>query len=43
MVATMFACIVYSTAKGAPKAQSGKIDKPKEAMREASSGYRRAA
>jgi archaellum component FlaF (FlaF/FlaG flagellin family) len=45
MVATFFVCLglLYSTAKGSPKAPSGKIDEPKEAVTHASAGRRRAA
>jgi hypothetical protein len=45
MVATLFVCIWISssTAKGSPKAPSGKIDEPKEAVTQTSVGHRRAA
>jgi hypothetical protein len=45
MVTTFFICIemLYSNAKGSPKAPSGKIDEPREAVTHASAGYRRAA
>lgn len=45
MVATFFVCLslLYSNAKGSPKAPSGKIDEPREAVTHASAGRRRAA
>jgi hypothetical protein len=45
MVATLFVCIglLYSHAKGSPKAPSGRIDEPSEADTPASTGHRRAA
>jgi len=45
MVADFFVCLslVYSNTKGSPKAQSGKIDEPREAVTQASAGRRRAA
>ena len=45
MVATFFVCLglLYSNAKGSPKAPNGKIDEPREAVTHASAGHRRAA
>lgn len=45
MVATLFGCIgiLYSNAKGSPKAPSGMTDRPVEAVKQASAGHRRAA
>jgi len=45
MVADFFVCLslFYSNTKGSPKAQSGKIDEPREAVTQASTGRRRAA
>ena len=45
MVATFFVCIelLYSNAKGSPKAPSGRNDVPREAVTQVSAGHRRAA
>ena len=45
MVTTLFVCIElsYSKAKGLPKAPSGRIDEPREAVTQASAVRRRAA
>ncbi|MEP6958854.1 MAG: hypothetical protein ABI980_08985 [Nitrospirota bacterium] len=45
MVATLFVCIwiSYSSAKGSPKAPSGKVDKSGEEVTQASVDHRRAA
>jgi hypothetical protein len=45
MVADFFVCLslLYSNTKGSPKAQSGKVDEPREAATHASAGRRRAA
>ena len=45
MVATFFICIelLYSNTKGSPPAPSGRIDEPREAVTQATTGHRRAA
>lgn len=45
LVAIFFVCIelLYSNAKGSPKAPSGRIDESSEAVTQASAGHRRAA
>jgi len=45
MVATLFVCFVisYSNAKESPKAPSGKVDEPKEAVTPTPIDHRRAA
>jgi len=45
MVATFFVClsVLHSSTKGSPKAQSGKIHEPREAVTDASADRRRAA
>ena len=44
-VAVLFVCmtLLNSNAKESPKVPNGKIDAPKEAVTQASAGYRRAA
>lgn len=45
LVATLLGCIElsYPKAKGSPTAPSGRIDKPVEAVKQASVSYRQAA